>query len=269
MNDIAFVLCGGNSLPNLFPATVRWENYLKAAIAIGPNVQKARLKRLLYHNPGGHYYLGWTPDPKDVHNETVKAQAKAAGVDTREMWINQWLLAEAAGLPFADRRALELGHEILEYYGIEEVIYYVGSPDGIKTETVEDCMDCVEMFLRCGKSASIAFDALGYYGERHWTPDSYIDKFIARIRNEGHKVYVEPRLTPGQLQQGFGTKIDGTIAVAEFDKVHDIDYTKQVGEVLIDPLIEAYKPGNYKRPENTTIAWRGSAGLNWTASLLP
>jgi hypothetical protein len=264
MNDIAFVLCGGNSLPNEFPATVRWENYLKAAVAVGPNIQRPKLKRLLYHNPGGHYFLGWTPDPLNPHNPVPRQKAQAAGVDTREMWINQWLLAESAGLRFADREALLVGHKVLKYYGIEEIIYYVGSPDAIKSETVEDCMECVEMFLRCGKSASLAFDALGST-INPWYPGSYIDKFIDRIRKDGHKVYVEPRFSIEQLQIGLDKKVDGTLAVAEWDNVWKPDWSLQSGEVIVDPLLSLADAPNYKRPERATVAWRGAAGMNWQA----
>lgn len=259
--DIAFVLCGGNALPNVAPATVLWENYLKSAVAIGPQIQAAKLHRVLYHNPGGHYYLGWTPNPNNVHDPSQINKARAAKVITKEMWVNQWLLAESCGCRFADRKALRLGHEVLEYYGVEEVIYYLGSPADIKTNNIDDCFDCVRMFLACGKSASLAFDALGW-DVSPWVDGDMISRFIDEVRDRGHKVYIEPRFNSDQLNAKLGRSINGTLARQDFDNFYKPDLANQPGELIVDPLLMVSEAATYTPPADATVCWR--TPYNWT-----
>lgn len=257
---IAFVLCGGNGKPNEFPATVRWENYAEAAIAIGPQVKAAGLRRVFYHNPGGHFYLGWTPNPADVHDPLMIAAAKAAKIDTREMHCNQWLLAEQAGLRFADRKRLRIGHQLLrEHYGVAEVIYYVGSPSVLQNVD-RDAIVCVEMFTACGEGVSLGFDATAW----DWAnvkPGDAVCEFFAKLRKQGVKVYVEPRLNKAQVDAGLGKWIDGTIATADFDTGPHFkpDLAIQPGETMRGPVLPTDK-----LPAGVTPLLADAKGLNWT-----
>lgn len=256
--DIAFVLCGGNSLPNLYPATVRWEDYAQAALAIGPRIMGAGYTRVFYHNPGGHHYLGWTPDYANPSSATQINQAIAAGVNTREMHVNQWLLAEQSECPFADRVKLKLGHKrLMEDFGIEEIIYYVGDPT-VLYNVKRDAPPCVEMFLDCGPGVSLGFDAVAWDTAMIVAGDATCS-FFDKLRRSGVKVYAEPRLNQEQVDAGLGLYIDGTVAAATFDTNFSPDLDIQPGETIRGPVAAAASV-----PAGVTRLVSDATNMNWT-----
>lgn len=256
-DPIAYVLCGGNGAPNLYPATVLWSNYSVAVDAIGPQIEASGKKRLFWHNPGGHHYIGWTPDPSNVHNTTQINAAIAAGIDTREMHINQWLLAEQSSCGFADRNKLKLGHnKLMRDYGVEEVIYYVGAPE-VLANIERDAPLCVEMFLACGAGVSMAFDASAWSFAIIKAGDA-VCRFFDSLRLRGVKVYVEPRMTQTQIDEGLGLYVDGTIATAEFDTNFAPVMNIQPGETIRGPLLPATSV-----PAGVTPLRNDGLGLNW------
>lgn len=256
--DIAFVLCGGNSLPNLYPATVRFTDYAQAALDIGPRIMGAGYTRLMYHNPGGHHYLGWTPDYANVHSATQINQATAAGVNTREMHVNQWLLAEQSQCPFADRVKLKVGHKrLLQDFGIEEVIYYLGDPT-VLHNVKRDAPPCVEMFLDCGPGVSLAFDAVAWDTAMIVPGDPTCD-FFDKLRRMGVKVYAEPRLNEEQAEAGLGLYLDGVIATETFDTDFSPDLAIQPGEVIRGPI-----PAATSVPGGVTRLVYDVTDQNWT-----
>lgn len=260
MDPIAFVLCGGNGAPNEHPATVRFLDYFQAACMIGPRIKAAGIKRICYHNPGGDFWLGWNPIPTDVHNKSIEDAARRIGIDTRVMHINQWLLAEQCKCRFADRNALAVGHYVLRhYFGIEEVIYYLGSPDIFANAAVE-APRCVEMFLDCGAGASLAFDAVAWDTSRIRHGDD-ICQWFADLRAKGCKVYVEPRLNAAQIADGIGEFIDGTIAAADFDlgPFFKPDLKSQPGETIRGPIVTTES-----LPADMTRLVRDASDKNWT-----
>jgi hypothetical protein len=259
-DPISYILCGGNSQPIDAPGTVRWPSYVDMALQVGPNLRAAGVKRVLLHNPGGHFYLGWSPTPTNVHDPVPLEAAKKQGVTTLAMWPTQWLLAEQAGLRFADRDKLALGHHILRFYGVEEVIYYVGTPAVLRDATVQG-PPCIEMFKACGKGASVGFDALAWTGSR-WKEGDDICQFLDATRAGGMKVYVEPRLSKQQIDAGLGKHVDGTIAHAEFDANQKPDLSIQPGETIRDMAVVLTLEA--KGPDGAVTAmWRGVN--NWTA----
>ena len=254
---IAYVLCGGNSLPNVAPATVLHDDYHAAALSVGPQIEAAGHTRLFYHNPGGNYYLGWTPDPANPANTTQINAATALGVDTREMHVNQWLLAEQSGCSFADRNKLKLGHQLLRSdYGITEVIYYVGGPN-VLWDIWRDGPAALEMFMACGEGVSFGFDYCAWDGNPIQAGDETC-KFFEYLRRRGHKVYVEPRLNAAQVAAGYGLYVDGTVASETFDTTFSPNLSIQPGETIRGPLAPATAV-----PGGVTGMYHDGAGSNW------
>lgn len=254
---IAYILCGGSALPNIKPATNPWVDFDAAALAVGANIEAAGHTRVFYHNPGGHHYLGWTPDDANPLNTTQKNAATALGIDTREMHINQWPLAEQSNCSFADRNKLKLGHKrLMRDYGITEVIYYVGGPD-VLWNVQRDAPACVEMFLACGEGVSLGFDFCAW-SNTNITPGDETCKFFEWLRVRGHKVYVEPRLTQNEVNSGYGLYVDGTVATAAWDTANSPNLAIQPGETIRGPLAPATSV-----PGGVTGMYNDGAGLNW------
>jgi hypothetical protein len=229
--SVAYVLCGGNALPNVAPAGVLITDYAQCALDIGPNIEAAGHTRVFFHNPGGHFYLGWCPIPTDIHNTTVYNAAQARGVQTREMHVNQWLLAEQSTCGFADRTKLKLGHmRLMQDFGITEIIYYIGGPN-VLYDVERDAPACVEMFLNCGEGVSLGFDACAWDGADIEAGDKTC-KFFESLRKRGIKVYVEPRLNQEQVDAGLGLYVDGTISANDFDTEFSPDLDIQPGETM-------------------------------------
>lgn len=258
---VAFVLAGGNANPIDAPATVRWPSYVDMALQVGPNLQAAGVKRVLLHNPGGLFWLGWAPTPTALFDPTPIKAAEKLGVSVLVMQPNQWLLAEQANCRFANRKALALGHHILRFYGVEEVIYYVGTP-AVLRDAAKEGPACIEMFKACGPGASVGFDALAWTGSR-WKEGDDICAFLDATRAGGTKVYIEPRLSKAQVDAGLGKHVDGTIAQADWDALYKPDLAIQPGEAIRDMNVVLALDG--KGPEDATAMWRGVN--NWTGAV--
>lgn len=212
--SIAFVLCGGSHATN--PGGVPWSSYVAWAADAAPRFKRHGVKRVLLHNPGGHWKL------------------LASGGDTREMRVDQWTIAERVRAPFANRFDFRTAVGLLEESGVYEVIIYVGSPTQLIDPTCE-LPACLEAFVQCGSIVSFAFDAVfeDGIGERWrdlWAMSIH-RKALAALRRV-HRVYAEARLHPEQLAAGLGRLVDGTIADARFDSHHNYDLTKQPGETI-------------------------------------
>lgn len=258
MNDIAYILCGGNAQPIDAPATVRWTDYADMALKCGPNIRRAGLTRVLLHNPGGHFFLGWSPTPNNVHDPVPYEAAKKQGLNVLSMVPNQWCLAEQAGCPYADRDKLALGHHIFRYYGVKEVIYYLGTP-AVFRDAMKEGPPAIEAFMDCGQGASVGFDALAWTGSR-WKEGDDICRFFDQIRAAGIKVYVEPRMAKKQVDAGLGLYVDGTIAHTGWDELYKPDLSIQPGETIRDMNV-VWSPGA-PTIEGVTCMWRGAN--NWT-----
>lgn len=258
---VAFVLCGGNGPANEYPASFRAVDFVEQADAIANNVRQAGIKRVLYHNPGGLFFKGWTPDPTDVHNPALFERFAKLRVDTRAMWIDQWLLAESSRCRFADREKLAAGHELLRRAGVTEVIYYVGSPDTLR-DAAKEGPACVEMFVDCGPGASVAFDAVAWEGSR-WKAGDDVCEFFSSLRKQGVKVYIEPRLTAKQAKAGLGKYVDGTISEHRVDQMYKPDFAIQPGETIVDT--GDLPTAQVQIPAGLTPCYRGP--LNWNEPL--
>lgn len=213
---VAYVLVGGSARQNAFPAGVAtWrDGPVLWAIENGPKLKAAGFTRVAFWNPGGIFFKGWLPD--DTSMETLYGPTMAAawkrGLDPREMWADQWLLAEACKCRHANRDELALAHALLRYYGVKEIIYYLGSPSTLRDPLV-DGKRCVEPFMWPG--ASLAFDATADQKLSGWREGDRICQLFDWLRALDHKVYVEARLEPDAPE--LARHIDGTIALASFD----------------------------------------------------
>jgi len=201
----------------------------------GPVLKANGFKRLMIHNPGGQHW--WIYPKADNHQEDdARRLAEERGLDTRGMWINQWELCEAAGVKNADRAQLREAVKILqEEYGIEEIIWYVGSPETLR-DPYHDGLRCLEPFMLPG--CHFAFDhaftnrrgvkAILYWRDRDDERDARIQELIDFLRAEGRKVYIEARTALGD------PVIDGTIAMDRYDAIHPDEVTAgfERGEVI-------------------------------------
>lgn len=170
------------------------------------------------------------------------------------MRVDQWLLAEKAGLAFADRRALRQAFAVLRRHGVREIIVYVGSPTQLM-DAERELPRCVEPFLDAGPGVSIGLDAVFHDGHpatektwrAQWAPNSpYVCALVElrrRLHAQGGKLYSEPRLTREQLAAGLGRLVDGTVAAARYDEgpQYAVELEIQPGETirLTHPLTEA------------------------------
>lgn len=188
MNPIAF---SGTSNGKL-------DSFLNWAIQWGPKLQQQGFTRLMWHNPGGHWKL---PE---------------RGVDARVMWADQWLIAEAEKKSYASREQLAAHHTIMrDLHGIEEIIYYIGSPL-LLTDPYRDGFKCCKPFMLPG--ASLAFDAsarpLRDQPQERWKFDRF-KTLIHELRGRGHGVYLEARCDHERPEMA--GQITGTIATDRYD----------------------------------------------------
>lgn len=208
--------------------------YIQWVEKYGPLLKSQGYTRLMWHNPGGMIWLSFSM-PDDHRGGEAKELAKARGCDTRAMWINSWQLAEQAGCQQASRSELAAATAILqELYAIEEVIFYVGSPETISGDIVKQGMEYLEPFLLPG--ASIAFDHAFtrfqaskqlFWQGREVERDKECAKLVTKLRKAGFPVFIE-------LRDGIGApKIDGTIAELSVDaRYHqDMEPYYAMGEV--------------------------------------
>lgn len=221
MSDpIAFILCGGSHATN--PGGVPWRSYVEWATETAPRLKRRNVKRVLLHNPGGHWKL------------------LASGGDTREMRCDQWTLAERARAPFADRYSFRTAVGVLRAAGVKEVIVYVGSPTQL-VDPVNELPAALEAFTACGPIVSFGFDAMfedgipcpwgNHFWSTLWAKGSPYRAAVGDLRRR-HKVYAEARLHAGPLATGLGGLVDGTIADVRFDAHHNYDLVKQPGETI-------------------------------------
>ena len=133
----AFMLFGGSSRhhqcvgKNRLPVT--HGGLSEVANWSGPILRENGFKRVLAKDIGGHWPLYWYDDQKPrEHADAQEEAVERFGISAAGSWVihfNQWLLAEQSGVSWANRQELSLYHNLLvQDYGIEEVIYYLGSP---------------------------------------------------------------------------------------------------------------------------------------------
>jgi hypothetical protein len=245
---IAFVAFGGNGPPDEAPASNRIENFVDWATDAGPRFRKHGIKRVHMQNPGGLFRL-----------------VEVVG-DGRSMRVDQWILAERARCPYANRDDFRAAVDVLRDYGITEVIVYLGSPTQLR-DPVNELPHALEAFTDCGPIVSFGFDALFEDGhvekwQELWAEDSPYRTALVNLRKQGHKIYAEARVHPPQLKAGLAKLVDGTIAAARFDVRHP-DLTGQPGESIrvTDPQREPAWPEIADWPANVTPALRSS--VNW------
>jgi hypothetical protein len=246
---IAFVVFGGNGPPDEAPACNRVGNFVDWAMDAGPRFRAHGIRRVYMQNPGGLFQL-----------------VEVAPGDGRSMRVDQWILAERARCPYANREEFRDAVEVLRGYGVTEVIVYVGSPTQL-LDPIEELPHVLKAFIDCGPIVSFAFDAMfeNGYGEKWedlWADGSPYQRAVADLRKRGHKIYSEPRVRRAQLEAGLGTLVDGTIAAARFDRKQP-DLAGQPGELirLTDARREAAWPEISEWPANITPALRSSQ--NW------
>lgn len=214
----AYTLIGGSAKQNAYPAGVAtWHNGSVAwAIEYGPKLQKQKLTRVLLHNPGGIFHKGWNPNPENVYDPEQMKRPQATGVDVREMWVDQWILAEESDCRHANREELRTCVGLLRYYGVTEVMFYVGGPMTLNDPLV-DGQRVLEAFLDSGPPANVSFcfDATGDTRFSKWKPGDRQSQLFDWLRKRGHRVYVEARVWPDEPK--LAKHIDGTVALADFD----------------------------------------------------
>lgn len=230
-NEIAYVLCGGSvSMQGPCPAgnkPMMW-GYTSWAIQAGPALKANGVKRLFLHNPAGLFYLGYHPNSE---NDTEEARLRGWPKHWSGMWCSQFLLARQTGIATGDFKDLRRAHELLtEHFGVEEIIYYVGSPDqiGRSMATFEQCIAPV---LDCGVNASLGLDSV-------FRRQADVLDVIDRERGKGRKVYTEPRVyfdgkSPFGDTSWLAGHVDGTIAHLEFDARYKPELKRQPGETLV------------------------------------
>lgn len=257
---IAYILCGGGGRAAANHFVTSWQAW---AAGVGPRLWRCGITRVHLQNPGGIW-------PQPVSHG-----------DRREMRVDQWLLAERAGLPFARRRDFAAGVQVLTEHGVREVICYIGSPTQL-ADVERQLPRCVEPYLAAGPTVSLAFDAIFHDGvghdgnpagewRRQWEYNSPLCRALGRVREECQCLYSEPRLTAEHVEAGLGALVDGTIADAAYDfgPHFGVDLSIQPGETIriSDPRTEARWKAAPWWPE--TAAWSPGvttmyrSDLNW------
>jgi hypothetical protein len=244
---IAFVVFGGSAPPDKAPGSNRVESFVNWAVDAAPRFNRNGIKRVHLQNPGGLFPL------------------VQLGGDTRGMRVDQWILAERARAPYANRKEFCEAVDVLRRHGITEIIVYVGSPTQL-LDPVKELPQVLEAFTACGPIISFGFDAMfedgaGEKWQDLWAEGSPYRAAIANLRKQ-HKVYAEARIRPAQRMAGLGQLVDGTIALARFDKRHP-DLTGQPGESIrvTDTRKGAGWPEINQWPGNVTPSLRSE--VNW------
>lgn len=233
----AYVPCGGTANYNETAVPLMnktgMHGYLAIALELGPKLRKAGYERVIYHNPFGITINYWPPKPTNIYADPFKQLQTTYGISfTREMWPDQFTRAERSGLKMADREDWRLGVELLRNrYGIKEIIAYLGSPECLQDPFVEG-RQCVDPILVPG--VSICWD-----NSVAWVSGDATSKLFDSLRKDGHKVYVEPRLSakagPTFNPAGQHEKhVDGTFAMADYDlpRGEDMAAAAKYGEVI-------------------------------------
>ena len=243
---IAYVLFGGNA-PQSVPGGNAVGNYVDWAVGVAQRFKRHNIKRAHWQNPGGCWVL--VPVEGNIN-----------------MRVDQWTIAERVRASYANRRDLRTAVGILERHGITENIFYLGNPTQL-LDPVKELPECVQPFLDCGPTVSIAFDALfdpSQDWRTQWASDSPYRKALIELRKKC-KVYAEPRLTAEQVKFGLGKLVDGTIAEVSYDEQFKPDLSIQPGET-----IRTTRTGNHKGewaeeikawPKGLTAEYRSE--LNW------
>lgn len=216
------LLCAQGNMPKiLFPNSkpekcagwcelaVKHGGLPEVAKYVGPICVDKGYQRVFCHNIGGIWTLhDW--DSTRTWNENRKHAEEHYGLSalgTSPMRPNQWLLAEQAGVPWADREELALfHHRLTNDYGITEVIYYLGAPHQIGFEHQKLSL---EPFIEL-EGASFAFDAV--HKPWHFEANLPIFKWI-KAENPTARIYTEGHPNPDVDPKPYRKWIDGSIAL--------------------------------------------------------
>jgi hypothetical protein len=239
---IAWISCSSQSNR---PAGVPFSSYVTWAQDTAPRLNRHGITRVFLHNPGGQW-------------PGVDAS------DDRPMRCDQWLRAEAAKLPFADRSEFREAVTILKKHGVKEVIVYLGSPTQLM-DVESQLPECTAPFLAGHEGVvSFCFDAAFHDGcepnskqpdiwRQQWAKNAPCTRAMLKLSRKCRAVYIEPRLMREHLAAGLGNIIAGTIAEAEVDADQFPDLTGQPGETIRAtkrknhsgewPEVELWEPG--------------------------
>lgn len=222
MKPIAFVSANQPFSKCVVCSPVLEMGCIQWAEKFGPLLKAQGYTRLMHHNIGGQHWPA-VPVQTDVHTGDRSLGLKR-GMDVRGMWINAWQMSEQIGVAQADRSELAASHSMLmELSGLEEIIYYVGSPETLR-DPVREGMECLQPYLLPG--ASLAFDhtftrwpkaAQPYWKGNEVERDKQVAKLVTKLRKAGHKVYIELRDCIG------APTVDGTIAELGVDGRYHAD----------------------------------------------
>ncbi|MDC0936329.1 hypothetical protein OAS39_08570 [Pirellulales bacterium] len=251
---------GGSDFPGFVANVPAAGGYSEFADVIGPKFKAGGYKRLWIHNPGGHWSL-WQRWDDTLSIDGNRRKALEAGFGsytrTRLMRINQWLLAEQAGLAWADRQELRIFHDtMMADYGAEQILYYFGGPDYVSTEYAELCL---EPFLGL-QNPSFGFDHI--IRNERYAGIQGICKVI-RERNPKALIYTEPRPYE-QIDRKLTKIVSGTVAARFFDVDHPIgtkpevqEWAREIGDYV--QIVDRDENGNFPEPEEGVIqAHRGA-----------
>ena len=181
----------------------------QVAKAFGPKLKANGFTRVHCQNIGGHWPLHYYNDAQRSHIAN-RDEITARGLNAKVMWINQWLLAEQAGVPWANREELNKFHSLLvSDYSIREVIYYLGGPYDVSFELQKLSL---EPFIRL-RGASFGFDYV--VTREHFEQSADLFKWI-KAQNPRARIYTEgrPQLS---VPLEFSKLTDGTIAQHQND----------------------------------------------------
>lgn len=188
--------------------------WIAQALHIGPMLKANGYTRLMLHNPGGSYLRGWLPNldlEKDwplTVDDYARVKVQGMGIDIRYMHFDQWLTAKqvSPNVVGNDEQLLAFHLILTEQFGIEQIYYYLGSPD-VHDDVYNFGLEyALKSFIRLGPKAHYVFDALGYKDNQIWLP-KYKNRLgqtldlIARLKNEfGQTTILEPRpqITKGE-----------------------------------------------------------------------
>ena len=209
-NDTCPKVCpGGNRQPYLY-SDRPGGSLVDYAEHIAPTIESKGYKRIHLQCIGGNWMI--YPYRTDLSHGEARQWASdefnMPFTETRVMFFDQWEIAKKLGVPWADDDDLATMHHLFLAAGVEEVIYYLGSP---ALESYSRQLECVEPFLL--PNASISLDHIV-------SPDEFAKcerlwKYVRREEPE-LKWYTEAR-PQLDVPNKYKKYISGTVASEHFD----------------------------------------------------